>query len=173
MDIKLDNVLLTKHGRCKLADFGLVFDVKNSNRSRAIEGDSRYIAPELLEGNYCLANDIFSLGITLLELASNVELPANGKLWQSLRTGKIPREILNEMKSISPELLSIIQSMLEPDPSKRPTVNRLLNNWKLRYMIFQRNVSRLTTGLVSFQHTKFHYWVKFLIKLLFPDFRKT
>ncbi|XP_070492076.1 membrane-associated tyrosine- and threonine-specific cdc2-inhibitory kinase isoform X2 [Chironomus tepperi] len=143
LDIKLDNVLLTNDYRCKLADFGLVFDIKNSNRSRAIEGDSRYIAPELLEGNYCLANDIFSLGITLLELASNVELPANGKLWQSLRTGIIPQEISNEMKSLSPELLSIIKSMLEPEPQKRPTVNSLLNMSYLKHLYLKRKMTRM------------------------------
>lgn len=146
-------MLLTKHGRCKLADFGLIFDVKNSNRSRAIEGDSRYIAPELMEGNYCLSNDIFSLGITLLELASNVELPANGGLWQSLRTGLVPHEILNEMKSLSPALLSIIISMLEPNPQKRPTVNSLLNTPKLKHLLIQRKISKLITGMVSSKFT--------------------
>ncbi|KAL7034499.1 hypothetical protein ACKWTF_007991 [Chironomus riparius] len=147
LDIKLDNVLLTKDCRCKLADFGLVFDIKNSNRSRAIEGDSRYIAPELLEGNYSFANDIFSLGITLLELASNVELPANGKLWQSLRTGIIPQEIFNEMKSLSPELLSIIKSMLEPDPQKRPTVNTLLNMAYLKHLYLKRKMTRMVNKI--------------------------
>lgn len=145
----MDNVLLTNDCRCKLADFGLIFDVKNCNRSRAIEGDSRYIAPELLEGNYCLANDIFSLGITLLELASNVELPANGKLWQSLRTGIIPQEILDEMKSLSPELLTIIKSMLEPNPQKRPTVNNLLNKTYLKHLYLKRKMTRMVNKFVS------------------------
>lgn len=145
----MDNVLLTEDCRCKLADFGLIFDANSHNRSRAIEGDSRYIAPELLEGNYCLANDIFSLGITLLELASNVELPANGKLWQSLRTGIIPQEILNEMKSLSPELLSIIKSMLEPDPQKRPTVNSLLNMTYLRHLYLKRKMKRMVNKIVG------------------------
>jgi len=65
LDIKLDNILITDDNHCKLADFGLVFDLdlSNSNGSRgtAAEGDSRYLAPELLtQGNYSLANDIFS-----------------------------------------------------------------------------------------------------------------
>lgn len=121
LDIKLDNVLMTNDHRCKLADFGLIFDLKNSNGSRAIEGDSRYLAPELLEGKYCLANDIFSLGITLLELATNLELPNNGTLWQELRSGSLPEDVMN---TISPDLQSIIKSMMNIIVSC--TINQLL-----------------------------------------------
>jgi len=34
--------------------------------------------------------DMFSLGATLLELATRVELPTNGPLYQDLRAGKLP-----------------------------------------------------------------------------------
>lgn len=57
-----------------------------------MEGDSRYIAPELLQGIFSKAADIFSLGITILELACNLELPSNGVLWHQLRMGILPEE---------------------------------------------------------------------------------
>lgn len=57
-----------------------------------MEGDSRYIAPELLSGRFTQAADIFSLGITMLELAYNLELPKNGQLWHVLRNGNLPDE---------------------------------------------------------------------------------
>ena len=44
-----------------------------------------YLAPEVLDGDIGPAADIFSLGIMLFELAGQVELPANGGLWLSLR----------------------------------------------------------------------------------------
>lgn len=146
LDIKLDNVLITDENHCKLADFGLVFDLTNSPRSRAVEGDSRYLAPELMQGNYCLANDIFSLGIALLELASSLELPANGTLWQELRLLILPEDA---MQALSPELQTVIRSMMEPDPTKRPTVNELLKNRKLVSLIYQRKMKKVTQKLVS------------------------
>lgn len=141
LDIKLDNVLITDDNHCKLADFGLIFDLKNSNRSRLIEGDSRYLAPELLEGNYCLANDIFSLGITLLELATNLELPANGQLWQDLRSGAshLPADVINKL---SPELKEIVIAMMNPDARLRPTADQLLQHKTLKKLMIERKVKR-------------------------------
>lgn len=58
------------------------------------EGDCRYIAPETLEHKFTKAADIFSLGITILELASKLELPKNGYLWHALRSGTVPEHFL-------------------------------------------------------------------------------
>lgn len=54
------------------------------------EGDSKYLATEVLEGVYTKACDIFSLGITVLELATDLVLPPNGALWHELRSGVFP-----------------------------------------------------------------------------------
>lgn len=158
LDIKLDNVLITDNNHCKLADFGLVFDLGNSPRSRAVEGDSRYLAPELMQGNYCLANDIFSLGVATLELACSLDLPTNDTLWQELRSLVLP-EIA--MKSLSPELQEIIRAMMEPDPLKRPTVDQLLKNRKLVRVNYQRKLDRVADKCVSLQ--KYFTAVSFLL----------
>lgn len=63
-----------------------------------MEGDCRYIAPELLQGVFTKAADIFSLGITILELACTLELPKNGHLWQELRNGVFPEEFIGGKK---------------------------------------------------------------------------
>lgn len=60
----------------------------------ALEGDSCYVAPELLEGRFSPAADIFSLGISLLELACNLELPSSGCTWHALRGGHLPEEFI-------------------------------------------------------------------------------
>ncbi|EIM82792.1 uncharacterized protein STEHIDRAFT_63751 [Stereum hirsutum FP-91666 SS1] len=39
------------------------------------EGDKVYLAPEVLQGCYGKAADIFSLGMTMLETASNIVVP--------------------------------------------------------------------------------------------------
>lgn len=146
LDIKLDNILITDENRCKLADFGLVFDLSNSPRSRAIDGDSRYLAPELLQGNYGLHNDVFSLGISVLELACNLELPLHGNLWHELRTLVLPEAAMN---LLSTDLQAVIKTMMDPDPSKRPSVHQLLKHPKLKALRFQRTGSKISQKCVS------------------------
>jgi membrane-associated tyrosine/threonine-specific cdc2-inhibitory kinase len=65
----------------------------DQNLFDATEGDSKYLAPEVLGGIFSKKADIFSLGITLLELACDLDLPANGTLWHELRHGSLPPTI--------------------------------------------------------------------------------
>jgi serine/threonine protein kinase len=103
-----------------------------------------------MQGSYCLGNDIFSLGITLLELASGLELPANGKLWQELRSLVLPEAALI---ALSTELQTVIRSMMEPDPARRPTVDQLLKTPRLKVLKKQRTVSKVFAKSVS--HAEF------------------
>ena len=64
----------------------------------AVEGDSRYLARELMQGQFSTAADIFSLGISLLELACDLELPSGGPTWQQLRAGELPLDFLSRKR---------------------------------------------------------------------------
>ncbi|XP_052888895.1 membrane-associated tyrosine- and threonine-specific cdc2-inhibitory kinase wee-1.3 [Anopheles moucheti] len=152
LDIKLDNILVTDDGTCKLADFGIVFDLTKSNPRYATEGDSRYMAPELMEGMYTKAADIFSLGIATLELACNLELPANGRLWQRLRSGQPLPE--NLACNISPALKTIIHSMMHPIPDERPTVDALLKHPIVHKVYEARRRRRVWERIKSYVHRK-------------------
>lgn len=73
MDLKPANVFVTRSGRLKLGDFGLLLEqgtgtVRGRGKGGALteaekedmqEGDPRYMAPELLRGEYGPAADIF------------------------------------------------------------------------------------------------------------------
>ncbi|XP_042202438.1 membrane-associated tyrosine- and threonine-specific cdc2-inhibitory kinase [Callorhinchus milii] len=143
MDVKPANVFLSHAGVCKLGDFGLLLDTRERVRERATEGESergsrgeraelseaqegdpRYMAPELLSGVYSRAADVFSLGMSILEICSNLELPRSGDGWQRLRQGYLPLEFVS---GLSPSLLSILRLMLEPDPRRRASVDLLLS----------------------------------------------
>lgn len=63
LDLKPANVLMTASGRLKLGDFGLLLELRNKGRVTSEddvqEGDPRYMAPELLRGEYGPAADVF------------------------------------------------------------------------------------------------------------------
>lgn len=60
------------------------------NLSDAVEGDPKYMAPECMKSQFGPPADMFSLGITLLELALDLDLPTQGIMWHNLRSGLLP-----------------------------------------------------------------------------------
>ncbi|XP_072229933.1 membrane-associated tyrosine- and threonine-specific cdc2-inhibitory kinase [Leuresthes tenuis] len=150
LDLKPANVLITDSGRLKLGDFGLLLEFKQTNAEPAEgkvkedfqEGDPRYMAPELLRGEYGPAADVFSLGVSILELACNMEVPNGGEGWQQLRQGHLPSEITN---GLSAELQSVLKMMLAPKPSERPTVSELLALPFVRKHRWKRNIYLIVT----------------------------
>lgn len=101
------------------------------------EGDPKYLAPEVLASynNITCAADIFSLGMTVLELATDLELPRGGDAWHQLRNGLLPAQITS---SLSKELLEIIRLMIEPDHLKRATVDQLLDATSVQAVMRER-----------------------------------
>lgn len=122
MDIKPENIFIGMDGICKLGDFGLVIDLATGGED-GMEGDPCYLAPEVLSGRYTKACDVFSLGVTLLELATDMDLPRGGQLWHDLRNkGPDPSITLH----LQPELRRVVQLMMTRDPDRRPGVKQLL-----------------------------------------------
>ncbi|CAG86463.2 DEHA2C15972p [Debaryomyces hansenii CBS767] len=68
-DIKPSNILLDSEGNIKLCDFGVSGEVVNSLATTFV-GTQYYMAPERIMGKpYTVSCDIWSLGLTLLEVA--------------------------------------------------------------------------------------------------------
>lgn len=125
LDIKPENIFV-KDGRFLLGDFGLVN--KATVRGEVEEGDCRYMCLDLWSGNHrdLTKCDIFSLGITIYEIVINKSLPSDGQEWQDLRAGK-----LAPMAGAPLALQQIIQQMMYPNGSERPTAAELLKHRQL------------------------------------------
>ena len=57
-------------------------------------GNSCYLADELLKSRFSTAADIFGLGIGLLELVCDLEMPFEGEGWHSLRNEELPKDFV-------------------------------------------------------------------------------
>jgi tRNA A-37 threonylcarbamoyl transferase component Bud32 len=104
-DIKPANLLLDRMGKVWITDFGLakVYDYARSlSRTGEAIGTPRYMAPEQLRGICDPRSDVYSLGITLYELATK-ERAWNEKSLISLTAGRASLE-LPDVRECNPSI---------------------------------------------------------------------
>ncbi|ETN80199.1 hypothetical protein NECAME_09332 [Necator americanus] len=119
MDVKPSNIFISDYTTCKLGDFGLAFDMRKTARDAAEEGDKYYMAPEILNDSPTAAADVYSLGVSMLELATTVNLRESS---HKIRNGELHDELFGDL---TPDLRNMIKSLLCPDPLDRPTTSQL------------------------------------------------
>lgn len=127
-DLKPGNVLLSKDGTVKLADFGLAAPVENLTPDEVGAGTVVYMAPEQLKGDdVTVRSDLFALGLTLYELLTGSR-PFPGTTRQELlrqhADTTLPRPPSQLVNRIDPALEKAILWCLELDPEKRPASAR-------------------------------------------------
>lgn len=167
LDVKPENILISKASTYKLGDMGQSALAKLSS-DEIEEGDARYLAPELLnseeypEKPELTKADVFSLGITLLELATGCALPVNGNEWQNLRNERL--DILDQVVGLSSSFKKLIKLMLKRNPAERPSVKDLLVYYLPDKVELELRWEKIQRGMLEGQKKKLEGKVKTLRK---------
>ncbi len=122
-DIKPANIMLLKHGKIKVTDFGIAKSMSSSKtRSGIILGTPNYMSPEQIIGRQIDGrSDIFSLGVVFFQLITG-ELPFRGEnlndLFYQITQVKHPSPSKINPRVVKP-CEQIINKALAKDPDRR------------------------------------------------------
>lgn len=136
-DIKPGNILMNTQGQVKLSDFGISKELEETTAmtSTAV-GSYRYMSPERLLGQrYDASGDIWSLGITVVELwikryplSESNDVPI--EIFSDIETNI--GNIVNERDFPSSSMRQALQSMVEYEAADRGTSESLASaDWFL------------------------------------------
>lgn len=113
----------------KVIDFGVSRSPLHSTSRMQTAGTPAYISPEVAAGHLVsAASDIYSLGITLFELATGSHpypSVSSAEAVISSQTAKVALEPLNESR-FPPAFQQLITEMTEKDPRNRPSAKDCL-----------------------------------------------
>lgn len=148
-DMKPHNIILTADGFVKLIDFGVAsFKSEDSEMSgeTVFIGTKGYSAPEQYFSNTSSrASDIYSLGITLIQLITGIDPLQNQQFF------------LNDSYTevISEELSRVLQRCINPRPELRyPSAAQLMKELRQLYMYDETNEVDKSTLIIKPRLTK-------------------
>ncbi|KAH0891060.1 hypothetical protein HID58_053489 [Brassica napus] len=128
-DIKGANILTTKEGLVKLADFGVATKLNEADvNTHSVVGTPYWMAPEVIEmSGVCAASDIWSVGCTVIELLTCVppyyDLQPMPALFRIVQDDSPPIP-----DSLSPDITDFLGQCFKKDSRQRPDAKTLLSH---------------------------------------------
>ncbi|MBU0686761.1 MAG: serine/threonine protein kinase [Candidatus Margulisbacteria bacterium] len=146
MDVKPDNVLITRDGQVKISDFSIAaMRFVGSKFARGIYGTALYMSPEACAmevEKLDELSDIYSLGVTLFEMLEGSP-PFTGNYQQLFR---MHREEPFPCGTRGPELQRLIDCMVARDRDRR------VHNYDLLIHIIDLTLEELGLTLFPLEH---------------------
>ncbi len=133
-DIKPQNIIISREGKIKVADFGIARVSSSQTLTDNSMGSVHYISPEQAKGGYCdERSDIYSLGISLYEMLTG-RLPYTGESSVAVALQHIQNEITppsTYAPEINANLEKIVLKCTQKNPENRyASMTALLEDFK-------------------------------------------
>ena len=118
-DIKPQNIIISKEGKVKVTDFGIVKAATSNTITSNVMGSVHYTSPEQARGGYSdEKSDIYSLGITMFEMLTG-RVPFNGETTVAIAIKHIQEE-LPSPKEFVPEIPTSVEQIVLKCCQKSP-----------------------------------------------------
>lgn len=153
-DIKAANILVSEDGAVKIADFGVATQLSNNlSRRNTFVGTPFWMAPEVInQEDYTYSADIWSLGITAMELANGE--PPLSHLHPMKVIFYIPRNPPPMPSSaFSREFRDFVGQCLRKSPAERSSISSLLKH-RFLAKASRRDLTKLVDKRLAMKVTK-------------------
>ena len=118
-DVKPQNIIISREGKIKVADFGIARMVSSETVTTSTMGSVHYIAPEQARGGACDArSDVYSLGITMFEMVTG-QVPFDGETPVAVAMKHV-QEPLPSPRAINPAVSENMEKMIVKCTQKNP-----------------------------------------------------
>ena len=121
-DIKPQNIIISKEGKVKVADFGIAKAATSNTVTSHAMGSVHYTSPEQARGGYSDAkSDIYSIGITLFEMVTG-HVPFDGETTVAVAIKHIQEEMPSPKVYVPDVPISveqIINKCCQKNPDRR------------------------------------------------------
>lgn len=151
-DVKPSNLMITRQGRCKLTDFGLV-RVDSPNDPFELHdksvGTPKFMAPEVVQRKHQTpALDVYSLGATFYFALTGKPPYAGDKVGQILKqhTDSPPPDLIKVIPNCPQSLADLLKRMMAKDPIQRPTAGEVAATLSSEIIAFREDASGWTNA---------------------------
>ncbi len=133
-DIKPQNIIISKEGKVKVADFGIARAASSDTQTSHAMGSVHYTSPEQARGGYSdTKSDIYSIGITLFEMVTG-RVPFDGETTVAIAIKHIQEEMPSPriyVPEIPISVEQIIMKCTQKNPDRRyANVSELMQDLK-------------------------------------------